>query len=252
MVPLYQNRARLRNKVTAFDPLSLSPALWLKADAGTFQTSGGSAATADTDPVGEWQDQSGNANHVVQATAGRRPLLKTGIFGALPSVRFDGVDDYLAAVAFGAALAQPNTIYVVYRNVTITGEVAQPLVDGQAGRHQISAGTSGGGTAYLYAGGFCNADTDYGGASIYIACAQANGASSKIYFDGGAPKGTGNAGAQSLDRLVVWTDTVAGGALYTDGDAAEILVFNALHTTSEMDQVGDYLERWGGTWSPSS
>ena len=54
----------------AFAPGDVTGLLrWWKGDVGTFQTSGGAAAAADGDPVGEWQDQSANASHATQATA---------------------------------------------------------------------------------------------------------------------------------------------------------------------------------------
>lgn len=80
-----------------------------------FQTgtraSPGAAVTADGDPVGLVLDKSGKNNDLVQATAGKRPLYKTG-----PSrLLFDGSDDFLASAAafdisntlgqIGAALA---------------------------------------------------------------------------------------------------------------------------------------------------
>lgn len=77
-----------------FSPLQLSPALWLKADAGTLQTSGGSAATADGDAVGQLLDQSGNARHAT-AAGSIRPTLKLAIQNSLSVLRFDGVDDVL-------------------------------------------------------------------------------------------------------------------------------------------------------------
>src|SRR5262249_3142078 len=57
-----------------FDPLTLTNlSLWLKGDAGTYQDSGFvTPATADGDPVGGWQDQSGNVRHFAQATAANR------------------------------------------------------------------------------------------------------------------------------------------------------------------------------------
>ena len=75
--------------------------LWLRADRGLFQDSGGTTpATADGDPVGLWQDGSGQGNHVSQATASKRPTLRLGVTpSGRPVVRFDGVDDWLGAAS---------------------------------------------------------------------------------------------------------------------------------------------------------
>jgi hypothetical protein len=69
--------------------------LWLKADAGTSSTVDGAA-------LSQWQDQSGNNNHVSQATAVNRPVYEAGITSTLngmPSVEFDNDNtnyDYLS------------------------------------------------------------------------------------------------------------------------------------------------------------
>lgn len=69
--------------------------LWLKADAGRFTTAAGStAASADADPVGRWEDQSGSGLHVLQATDAARPTYRTT---TRRSIRFDGVNDCLRA-----------------------------------------------------------------------------------------------------------------------------------------------------------
>lgn len=77
-------------------PRVLSPALWLVADRGLFQDSGYTTpAAADGDPLGGWQDQSGNGRHATQATAAKRPVLKLAIQNGRPVVRFDSSDDTL-------------------------------------------------------------------------------------------------------------------------------------------------------------
>lgn len=66
-----------------FDPLSLSPAVWLKAD---------SLALNDGDKVATWADSSGNARNATQATEAQKPTYKTGILNGKPVVRWDGTE----------------------------------------------------------------------------------------------------------------------------------------------------------------
>jgi hypothetical protein len=69
------------------------PFLYVKAYAGLFQDSAGTtAASANNAPVGKWQNQNGDNHNLTQDTSGSRPFLQT----ALPSLLFDGTDDYLS------------------------------------------------------------------------------------------------------------------------------------------------------------
>lgn len=105
----------LRQQVGGFSPASLGLSLWTVGDAGTYQSSGGSAAASDGDVVGEWQDQSGNGRHLTQATASLKPVLKTGANGinGVSVVRGDGTDDYLTNAYNGTALSQVSMAFVV-------------------------------------------------------------------------------------------------------------------------------------------
>ena len=126
------NRLRMvsRGTITPFTPDQVTGIYaWYRADLGTYQTVSGSAATADGDPVGEWQDQSGSALHVTQGTAGNRPTLQLSELYGRPVLRFDGTNDYLQAAAaadwkflhdgsdflalvvWKSALTNPNTDY---------------------------------------------------------------------------------------------------------------------------------------------
>ena len=87
-----------RGAMTAFAPTQIAGLYsWHRGDLGTYQTSGGSAAGADGDPIGEWQDQSGNGYHLAQSTAGNRPTLQTNELNGHPVVRCDGSNDRLQA-----------------------------------------------------------------------------------------------------------------------------------------------------------
>lgn len=229
---------------------------WYKADGVLWQDSARTTpATADGDPVGSWDDASGVGTHAIQATSTKRPLLKTGILNAKPVLRFDGVDDFLAAVAFGAALAQPNTIFAVYTNGTnAAGEV---ITDGDsASRHQLAArgaAYAGGAQAGMYAGTVLAGGASYAGATSRIFAAKFNGASSKLWVDGGAAKVTGDAGAASWARVVLGTDSLTPGTQFLHADLAEVLVYNAGLTTCQLDSVGGYLAtKYGLTWAASS
>lgn len=221
----------------AFDPLTLSPVLWLKADAGTFQTSGGAAATADGDPVGEWQDQSGNANHMGQATAGLRPSLKLAIQNGLPVVRFDGIDDYIAA-AF--ALTQPEDVFAVFRPSSYGG--TKRVWDGNAGNSMGLYQSGAAPELSLYAG---NGLAFSGPATSSFGLVQAtyNGASSAARLNGGAAT-TGDAGAANAAGLKLATN--GGVSLWLDVDFAEMLIFGAVLSAGDRANVETYLNgRWG-------
>lgn len=57
------------------------PDAWLDAKAIT--------GLSDGDAVATWTDKTGNGNSATQATAGYRPIYKTGIINGLPTVRFN-------------------------------------------------------------------------------------------------------------------------------------------------------------------
>jgi len=70
------------------------------------------AVTSHNDPVGAWDDKSGNGHHVYQATADKRPLYKTDFNTDQKSVWFDGINDALASTLSNAD-AKDFTIFAV-------------------------------------------------------------------------------------------------------------------------------------------
>lgn len=82
---------------------ALSPYLWARSGPG---------ATA-----AQWDDISGNAKHLVQATPALQPVVAADAFGR-PCLRFDGVDDYMLST-FGVGLAQGNVVAVAVKFLTL-------------------------------------------------------------------------------------------------------------------------------------
>lgn len=89
---------------------------WYQADGALWKdTARTIPATADADPVAAWDDSSGNAFHVTQATPSACPTLKLAVRAGRNVVRFDGVDDNLfalAALGLGGSDA-PFTLFTV-------------------------------------------------------------------------------------------------------------------------------------------
>lgn len=93
--------------------------LWLKADAGTYQDAAMTVpAVLDTDPVGGWQDQSGNGNHVTQAVADNKPILKLNIVNGLPVTRYDGTNDYLDGGDKTFNITNDMTVFIAKYDIT--------------------------------------------------------------------------------------------------------------------------------------
>ncbi len=98
--------------VVAFSPLDLANLLaWYKADGTLWQDSARTTPVAsDANPIGAWDDESGNGNHAIQATGAKRPTYKTGIINGRPTVRGDGIDDLLS---FTVPQSEPQHVYAV-------------------------------------------------------------------------------------------------------------------------------------------
>jgi len=83
--------------------------LWLDADDAT-------TITESSGNVSQWDDKSGNGNHVTQAAASAQPsYLATGLNG-LPALSFDGTDDTMATTTAAMPTGNsPRSLFVVYQ-----------------------------------------------------------------------------------------------------------------------------------------
>lgn len=98
----------------AFSPLDIPNLIvWGNPDVGTFQTSGGAAAVSDADPVGELQDQSGNARHFGQVTASKRPTLKLATQNGKNTLLYDSGDDCMSTASVAHGIGTGDFFFVV-------------------------------------------------------------------------------------------------------------------------------------------
>ncbi len=202
---------------------------WWKAD---------SFALADGDPVGgtgnEWLDQSGNGNHLVQATAGLRPLFKTNIVNGQPVVRFDGSDDTLDFT---------NNFAVGAGGLTLVVVIAQSANDGTS--FGGSGGTWGLRHGWIIPGyhafnsdGFGHSDAfATAGASFKMVVMTRAAASLDLSFrENTTARGTPAsvyAGSVILNRL----GNRSAGNQQLNGDIAEAICYNAALSGAECDSL---------------
>jgi hypothetical protein len=178
-----------------FDPSNLS---------SLFQLSNGTTAVAVGDPVGYIADQSGNANHAIQATAANRPLLQQDAGGKY-YLDADGTNDYLAATLTGN-IAQPSTMFAAYRFDAVTDAAIMDAADAalSTARRNFMGVLSGnvsifGGTGVL---GATAANTT----ANHIVIAVFNALSSSVEADGVAtgPGDVGSGAPQTGNNLALF------------------------------------------------
>jgi hypothetical protein len=196
---------------------------WLEADQGTVLSSGG---------VTTWQDQTWYHNDATQTTHSAMPTVVTNALAGHSVIRFDGVAQTLISPAPPPTVA--GTLFVIYRKPTSGG------VSGQDVLTLTSDGT-----------------TDQ---SISISPSTSNGGSvgSNRTFEAVQPFGTfiltvyprnltiGSAGDQEYYPYN-WTNWN-----FFQGDIAEIMVYNRVLSTSEQNQVTQYLADKYQFYSPSA
>lgn len=213
-----------------FDPLTLNPVYYFDdANTTSYQTNGGSPATAGDDPVGQWQDQSGNGHHLNQATAGKRPLLKLSQVNGHAALLFDGTDDYLQTVF---TFALPYHLFIVYKSVTIGSSGGHDIIfDGGSTYSLIASDTTPktqwyGGNTENYNANICNGvfgliEVKASGSAIVMkedGVTRING-SGVVYDPGGFTLAALNDGSRTTNIMVACAIAFSGeitGQDYTD------------------------------------
>ena len=196
-------------------PSKISTALWLDgSDASTLfdATTGGSLVAADAG-VARWEDKSGNARHVTQATAANRPLRRTNVKNSLDALQFDGTNDILettfvafgssycfVAVAVGTNAASSSGAIVATRSKT-TGVPVNPQAAYSSGTSQFGVRDDAGNIN-------SNSMSGVAGATYYLFGGERSGNNVTAYRDGVA----GTLGSNSLGTITATVTSV--GALY--------------------------------------
>lgn len=231
--------------------------LWLKADAGVLDGSS-NPITVDSTAIATWQDQSGNNFHATQATAGNRPLWRSGPNGqnGLPGIAFDGTLKWLGRTEYIFTTAVSAFVVAKYANAT--GRYWAADIGGSGSNFVLGDPNTFGGTSQRM--GFFAGDSNYSSALVHTANAelisilattpsggdvvsnttlrvnQTSGAITKLFNSGLWPDYSAASGrGYAIGRAQGFTDVNMNGQVY------EVIVYNRVLTTPERDAVEGYL-----------
>jgi len=199
---------------------------------------------ADGDVIGCWVDKSGNGNDAIQATTAEKPLYKTGIQNSLSVVRFDGVDDRVAALnIFGVASISNMTMFCVQQTDETNSN------NRLYGFGSVAVDSQGAQTIHLNPS--VDSSLRFDGASIagslghptafYIRTTVKTGTTYYDYFD----TSTNINGSSQADNGII--DDVYLGRCNgpCDGDIAEVVVYNVALSDNDRALVRNYLNaKW--------
>lgn len=245
--------------MSRFDPAtgmvdgSIMPMTYFRADSLSL-TDG----TAVGSPV---PDRAGN--NWLQVTGSLQPLFKTNIFGSLPSVRFDGTDDFMLQSAAGTT--NRGTVFLLFSptsTVTTASALQQPLAfvsNGSGVNVGIEFGAATGSLANEIVS-IQSPSANYSawsqsGATIptgtNLLTVRWNTGTSKydIYYNGGANQNNASAGSQAISSSnFLMMGAGRSNQTFFPGDFGVILVYAAVLTDAQKAAVHSYLQDvWGAT-----
>jgi len=235
---------KLYNGVT-----SVTPATWTKEISSTLPTVSGlqlhldandaSTITKDgSNLVSAWNDKSGQANHVTQATGSKQPLWVDQVQDTFPTIRFDGSNDEMA-VTYGSSLSTAATVFIVCTMPTASGG-ERMVFDGLTSGGRFAYLKSSGNIHYMYRGnGVSSTTVDK---TMRMFTLVWNGSSSSLGIDG-TDVTTGNVGTQSPTGLRLGAQY--NSANFGDTDICEILIYGSALSTADRTSIENYLSnKW--------
>lgn len=218
---------------SSFDPLTLTPDLWVdSSDAATVTLNGSN--------VSQINDLSGNGNHLTAVTSTNQPAYISAGVNGLNVMRFDGVDDYLATIG-GAAVGtnQPMTVFMVAGRRS--GDSGGQILANNSGTPTIYSQTS---VWSLFAGSLVASATAVD-LSIHVFTAVFNNASSLLRLDR-TQIASGTVGTSSYASRAMLVGMGSGGSGPFLGDVCELILVPGTVSSTVRDSCEDYLRtKWG-------
>ncbi len=208
-------------------------ALWLDASAqGSIQTQTG---------VSQWSDLSGNSRHFTQATTSRQPAYVQGVLNGKPVIQTTAASQQ--HLANTTNFSTPNTVLYVSRqtggtNARMLTSTNDNWLMGYWSGYKQQAYFNG--WIYGPAAPGTLSDTTW-----HLFSSTQSGAASSFYENGTALVSGSTAGVTGPNGLQVGCYAAAASEC-SDGQFAEVIVFNRVLSDNERNRVEAYLnQKWG-------
>lgn len=255
--------ARLLRPSSQFTPKSISGlALWLDAsDASTlYQNSDGTTpATTAGDPVGYWQDKSGNGRNATQSTAANRPTI--GTIASARGLVFDSTDSLLSTASMsdliGSAASSPAmTIAFIATNASGAAGFSLGSDNATNGRLFVSNSFDGAGTSYFDVAGTAGGRLSYSlpsssqtAASVYVL--QRSGSSMIVRRNAATIASKSDASQTFSATSARLSIGQAIGLAGFSGTCGSVLCYPSALTASQYQRLERFLAtRWNITLAP--
>lgn len=232
----------------AFSPTLISGLeLWLdSSDPSTlYQSSGGSLASADGDPVGQWRDKSGIGNHALQSDGTKKPSLKASVLNGKNAIRFDGTNDFLNGNLTSIS-TNSFSAFMVYRKLS-PASVQVALASGNGLLQyltlngQVIDGYSSG-DDYIYPNAHRGIKISNNQTSGFVLMEQIGGSTVSM-FKNGASSSSNTVTNYSATNFYISSFT--GSSNFYSGDFAEILIYSQNISSSDRQLIESYLNaKW--------
>lgn len=210
----------------------------------------GVGITLNGGDVSDWADQSTEGNDLAQATASLQPLFiaSDSTLNNQPSVQFDGTTSEELATAFANATTQPYFSVVVLRVIDNAGSGAHLIWGDSTSLSPYTATIT---TDFLWSGGGTlirptAPTTPYS----TILSARYNAATGEGWALGVSQGTTSTFGSLVIDTLGIQIGNDNTGNRELNGNIAEMLFYDKDLSTSEHNDLGNYLaDKYGLTWT---
>lgn len=186
-----------------------------------------------------WPDISDNGHDYIQATLARQPTIISSAINGLSARRLDGVAQLMVSTY---TLIQPETVFLVYKSITIGAAATNDIIfDGASGVATMALISDTTTKTTMNAGSSiaASATAIANGAYAYVTC-QFNAASSFLNVAGSqlisGQVGAGNGGGMTLGAL-------QNISRPTNIEVAEVLIYSTAVSAANIAIIETYLKR---------